>query len=366
MVWTLIDLPVHLPIQLDNRFLHNLACDLPTEFIQAHIVGFSITAGEPIRINVKVDGGRFYDLPLESTGNPYWNQERCYAVAPSENAKYYPNEYRSVNLFGRAGKMIIKDAVWCGCLEWGEDNLLLYLVITRQGGAMLWPPHKCLEHGTELPGWEKFKHKLPTFRWNGGSTLYDSFDHLRGIDLIRDAQLMLASSEGWRHHGLGVLQKYHPLDPDRRLHLWHEDLICDLEAPIHNHRWDLESEVIYGDIIQEEYEITAHPYGPYRISNTENTEITSRPETKDLARYAVRPYVQKVYCGESYRMPAGVFHLTRIELPAATWVTKENSVGVSQVLVPYDIPHARNGITGITQDPELIEHILNKFRRCLA
>ena len=82
--------------------------------------------------------------------------------------------------------------------------------------------------------------------------------------------LALFPSMQWRHHGIGVLQGYIVEDaqPEVRLHVWARELLkpgMDVSGDIHDHRFDMVSHVLVGDVGHEEIHPEANGDGLWRM-----------------------------------------------------------------------------------------------------
>lgn len=156
----------------------------------------------------------------------------------------------------------------------------------------------------------------------------------------------------WRHNGLGLLQSY-LLEGERdelRVHIWHKSLKRDgIEESglLHDHRFDLTSHVLIGEILQREFELTASPTGAWRT----HTVVHAREALKKHAindgdvseqpyRFDVESDDTDIVAGRSYWFPRGVFHGTFVKSDiAVTLVRKSNQVDYpARILAPHDKP----------------------------
>jgi len=60
-----------------------------------------------------------------------------------------------------------------------------------------------------------------------------------------------ASAFKWSVQGLGMLRLY--LSAEVRLHIWDKELVVSGVSSLHNHPWDFESEVVFGEVHQFRY-----------------------------------------------------------------------------------------------------------------
>lgn len=156
----------------------------------------------------------------------------------------------------------------------------------------------------------------------------------------------------WRHNGLGLLQAYLREGPERelRVHVWHKSLAHDgigESGLIHDHRFNLTSHVLVGQIWQEEYQLDPDPEGPWQM----HTVVHAR---EVLAKYAIndgdvqplpdryRADTAGVNIGEgwSYTFPKRRFHKTELDSPVVvTVVQKDDQEDVpARILAPYGKP----------------------------
>ena len=108
-----------------------------------------------------------------------------------------------------------------------------------------------------------------------------------------------------RFHGNGFVQLY--VGEGKRLHIWSPRLpaIRDHNATLHNHRYDVHSEVLYGKLIHTIYSIIDDPRGKYQ----RNVVNTSNPEDKPLTGpEGTGQRVSLVDIGR-YEMSAGSFYV---------------------------------------------------------
>jgi len=84
-----------------------------------------------------------------------------------------------------------------------------------------------------------------------------SVEKTRSTQAMRAMALALFPQMQWRHHGIGVLQGYvaEDVEPEVRLHVWATELVKPGMAEsgdIHDHRFDLLSHVLCGQVGHEE------------------------------------------------------------------------------------------------------------------
>lgn len=163
------------------------------------------------------------------------------------------------------------------------------------------------------------------------------------------AALIRGSGLRWRHHGIGLLQAYvvegQGREYEHRLHVWHPSLCLpdmDDSGLIHDHRFFLESYVLFGAMHDTEIEPLPYPSPPeveryemYAIENARSKEAGGEgwirkvsDETFMLAR------VKHVYnMGAHYSYPPERFHRSEVEELTVTLVTKSEPTGSSARLL---------------------------------
>jgi hypothetical protein len=157
----------------------------------------------------------------------------------------------------------------------------------------------------------------------------------------------------WRHHGIGVLQAYVVEDdePEVRVHIWSPDLVkpgMDASGDIHDHRFDMVSHVLVGDVVHEEWHTHADVLTPYEsiYTTTRLTHARAASDTKfagpteavgDRLRVTVNRMV--IPEGHTYRFPAQRFHRTPVHGLVVTLVEKHRQQDIpARLLHPVDVP----------------------------
>lgn len=151
----------------------------------------------------------------------------------------------------------------------------------------------------------------------------------------------------WRHHGIGVLQAYisEHTEPEVRVHVWDPKLVRPgiLESgAIHDHRFDLESTVLLGSIIETVYStVRDNDNGAWEVFFVENARSAGEQKGFDGACHSMRArvradrVVRMHHAGSSYTLRRGVFHRTEIDDLAITVCTLSEKRGSARLLVPY-------------------------------
>lgn len=177
-----------------------------------------------------------------------------------------------------------------------------------------------------------------------GSAFYEAARQLvRGLQFGRDdaggpndvwyAGHMLE----WRHHGLGMLQA--ELSETLRIHIWHPKLVSPGMAwprCVHDHRFDIESAVVIGEIIDvpcrvrslasyERWDGAAHtPVKLYEIEHAKNqdrlvldkgcsTAVSARLLWAAAALFDDGGYTQTASGRTAYKIYRRAFHTTRLD-----------------------------------------------------
>jgi len=122
----------------------------------------------------------------------------------------------------------------------------------------------------------------------------------------------------WRHHGIGALQGYvhEGDDPEIRIHIWSKDLVkagIHENGDAHNHRFDMTSHVLIGQIVHEEFDIEPSSTGEYTTMEVTHARKASGnnfhgPTSGTAKRYTVRRHMGSICAGNFYTFPAGLFH----------------------------------------------------------
>lgn len=173
-------------------------------------------------------------------------------------------------------------------------------------------------------------------------------------DRIKELLAPQLFSLKWRHHGLGCLQAYikEGETEETRVHIWHPKL-CLFPAGSspgrpHNHRFDLTSTVLAGQLVHDIWELQPDPDGDwveYEVVNArnqrgDNTDVSSPSE----ATYKVTRRQRLMTTGATYRFAKGEYHQTIVQGLAVTLMTKSNQSGRAKILGPRDgVQHAFSG-----------------------
>lgn len=189
----------------------------------------------------------------------------------------------------------------------------------------------------------------------------------------------------WRHHGIGVLQAYvrEHQEPEMRVHIWHPSLVrkgIRDHGDAHDHRFDLESTVLVGNLYETLYIpastgcrlcrgggqletvlgvapcFRCNPESPNYIASLRTAELVSAPrfdvwhvenarsagpergfdgECRPLESDAPMEIVERLHPeGTTYGLPRGHFHRTSTVGLAITLCTMREKRGQARLLVP--------------------------------
>ena len=337
---------VMIPFAFDTRvkpealYNNSIQPEAKMDFFPAKVVGFCIDPGKKIEVIVEAiidtsqtQTGRFYDVPLSFLGNDREAGMSYDNLAPdTKEVPFYTAEtwVRMVNVY-REGRVIEGNRV--GSLTWNYADVTLNVVVTSTGTVILAPPHKITVgyHPSFLPSWMRKRYDDSRFPLEL-TRVYDP-PRKKAEEARKLAVRALESDEGWRSHGLGLVQKY--VD-GLRVHVWSKgDVKIGLNGGIHNHRYSLNSIVVLGVITQEEWEATENPQGMWsefwHDNATWEVEFTGK-------RYDLTPRTQDIYAGQMYSFPRHCFHRTlpRSEI-AITVVDREGVEGKSCALAPVGV-----------------------------
>jgi len=157
----------------------------------------------------------------------------------------------------------------------------------------------------------------------------------------------------WRHSGLGMLQAYvHEGTTDEmRVHVWGRALehegIKD-SGLLHDHRFDLTSQVLVGAIVQCEYTLTPSEDGPWALHEVVHARAAAggahAPNdglvTELPGQYTSWTHSIDLRAGDAYSFPRRVFHGTFLQSEyAVTVVTKSNQDATpARIMAPYGRP----------------------------
>lgn len=156
----------------------------------------------------------------------------------------------------------------------------------------------------------------------------------------------------WRHNGIGVLQGYvvDKGETESRFHIWHPSLMLPGMAEgglYHDHRFDLLSHVLIGEIHHDELEVVPDPNGPYEFARVTNArkakaqgghadgEFHSEPERLG-ERFRLEHHPMVIGANNTYLFPKLAFHGSSTKGLAVTYVEKRNQEDIkARLIVPF-------------------------------
>lgn len=309
----------------------------PSGLVPASIVGFGYQPGKPLEVHIGHGACRFYDVPQRMFGVHGGAQ---YALVDAHERPFFNHEPRPRRVTAIRLPWAASATGDCvGSLTWDKANVTLLVVTLDSGEIVFWPPHKTLftEEKTPLPAWLKRRYAddRPTLAL---TKVFEASD-AEVVVMTTLAKEALSTNEGWRGHGLGLLQKYMPgsKGPKQyRVHVWVPEAVSvGLESGIHDHRYNLRSVVVAGAITQEEWEANPNPFGVWRQWTHDNE--SKEPKESDIY-FDLTPRTQDIRCGQGYTFPRYGFHRTlpRSEL-AITVMERFDVDGLSHALCPRGV-----------------------------
>ncbi len=156
----------------------------------------------------------------------------------------------------------------------------------------------------------------------------------------------------WRHNGLGLLQAYvrEGIERELRVHVWHKSLVHDgigESGLIHDHRFNLTSHVLVGQIWQEELALRPADDGFWQTHTVVHArEVMAKHAINDgdvqplPARYHDTPSGINIGEGWSYTFPKRVFHKMEFDSPIVVTVVQKDDQEdePARILAPYGKP----------------------------
>jgi len=155
----------------------------------------------------------------------------------------------------------------------------------------------------------------------------------------------------WRHNGIGCLQAYikEGETDEARVHIWHPSLRTEgieNSGLIHDHRFDLTSQILVGTIAQYEYDLFEDEFGVYQTHTVVHArEAMASSESFDgkvtalPTRYHANIHSIPIDAGSTYTFPKRLFHKSNVKGLAVTLVTKsKQDPEPARILAPYGSP----------------------------
>jgi hypothetical protein len=163
----------------------------------------------------------------------------------------------------------------------------------------------------------------------------------------------LLSGASWRHNGQGMLQAYlhEGEDQECRVHIWHPDLRragLAQSGAVHDHRFDMVSQVLLGTLGHTEYRTRENPDGGWEAWQVLHARAAAKvtgtfhqdPEALH-ERYHVDTLRFDFQAGQRYFFPKRIFHESHLGPSlAVTLVTKldQESEPPARLLAPVGKP----------------------------
>jgi|GEM_PF-5941673 len=198
----------------------------------------------------------------------------------------------------------------------------------------------------------------------------------RSTPAMRAMALALFPSMQWRHHGIGVLQGYviEDCEPEVRLHVWAPELVkpgMSESGDIHDHRFDLVSHVLCGQVAHEEIfpeESDDGKWAMLKLTHARAAKDTGyHGPTEPLpGRFHARRASYLIDEGHTYRFPAGRFHRSPVLAGVAVSCVEKHhqSPSSARILHPIDLPPVM--AFGHEMDWSVVGPVLEKARKALA
>lgn len=136
---------------------------------------------------------------------------------------------------------------------------------------------------------------------------------VRSFDLHTARALVVESLDRlrWRHHGAGMIQGY--VTPFLRVHVWHPSLLLPgmLDAGvIHDHRFDLESTLLVGSMVNREYITSTDGGTEFDLYEVNCGMAKNGDDPVQIGQTRADAVSVRVHEGECYTFPRGYFHMS--------------------------------------------------------
>lgn len=195
------------------------------------------------------------------------------------------------------------------------------------------------------------------------------------LRLLRDAVRVCLPALSWRWHGVGCLQAYlrEGGEVETRVHLWDLDLVLPgigRSGSIHNHRFDMRSTILAGELDHFDYHVNTDIFGDhiiYEFVNARQHNDDNRLRMNPVARASVRLRQRHCYsAGDRYDFEAGEFHASaqRTANVAVTLVEKRGQRSIkANVAAPAHLPPVP-AFSGVLTD-ELLRSVVSRAEAAL-
>lgn len=176
----------------------------------------------------------------------------------------------------------------------------------------------------------------------------------------------------WRHAGFGALQAYirEGDESELRVHVWHPALVKPGIADsglCHDHRFDMRSTVLVGEIVNRECRLIEAADGDWetwtvlhaRAAKEKTGETFHQDPEQTGIRYLREVTDYRVSAGSGYTFAKRAFHESHVERLTITLVEKLNQEAFdARILAPHgrDIVHAFS--TPLPSDGDVVSAVL--------
>jgi len=126
----------------------------------------------------------------------------------------------------------------------------------------------------------------------------------------------------WSVQGFGMLRAY--LDPEQifRIHVWIPSVLrVDQVSDLHDHPWDFQSKVVWGELINRRYEVKPNPLGVHRRQLMQpgvGAKLIGDPQPCDLLQVQEETY----FTGGFYSQKADEIHRTEVPTTAISIIKR--------------------------------------------
>lgn len=198
----------------------------------------------------------------------------------------------------------------------------------------------------------------------------------RSTEAMKAMALALFPSMQWRHHGIGVLQGYVVEDavPEVRLHVWSRELLkpgMDVSGDIHDHRFDMVSHVLCGDVGHEEVYPEYDEGGEWamlKLTHARAAKDTGYhgPTEEIPGRLKARRSAFIINAGHTYRFPRARFHRSPILSGVAVTCVEKHNQSAEPARILYPVAHPPVMAFGHEMDWSVIGPVLQRAREALG
>lgn len=198
----------------------------------------------------------------------------------------------------------------------------------------------------------------------------------RANDAMKAMALALFPSMQWRHHGIGVLQGYVVEDatPEVRLHVWARELLkpgMEVSGDVHDHRFDMVSHVLCGDVAHEEMFPEACDDGAWAMLSLTHARAAKDtgyhgPTAPLPGRFDARRSAFIINAGHTYRFPRGRFHRSPVLTGVAVTCVEKHNQSDEPARILHPVAHPPVMAFGHDMDWAVIGPVLQRAREALG